>query len=156
MTKGGGSDSIAVNRQASYLYTIGEKFEAGLMLEGPEVKSIRERRVNLKDSFCRIGANAAWLMNMHVSPWPFAGRPLDPTRSRKLLLHKREIARLTGLVRQKGYTLIPLSLYFKRGRIKIQVALCKGKRQYDKRQDAKTKMHRREMERALRKKGGGR
>lgn len=154
MAKKQSAEAVATNRQAAYRYFIGEKFEAGIVLEGPEVKSLRDRRVSLNESFCRIFNNEAWIVGMHITPWAHAGRELDPTRTRKLLLKRTEIKRLVGLSRQKGHTLIPLKLYFnKRGMAKIEIALCQGKHQYDKREAIKKKLHEREMARARKRKG---
>lgn len=138
---------IATNRQAGHNYQIFESVEAGIELRGAEVKSLREHRANLKDSFARVEEDEIYLYNMHISPYPQAGRfNPDPKRRRKLLLHKTEIRRLSGQLTQKGLTLIPLKIYFKRGIVKVELALAKGKKLYDKRED----IRRRESERELR------
>ncbi len=144
--------TIAVNRKARHDYFIDETLEAGLVLSGSEVKSLREGRANLKDSFARISGGEAVLVNVHISPYdPAARENHDPTRSRKLLLHRREIDRLSGKLREKGLTLIPLRLYFNaRGRAMVELGLAHGKRQYDKRQTIKEREARRETARALR------
>jgi SsrA-binding protein len=142
---------IADNRQARYQYEILESYEAGLELKGTEVKSMREGRVNLRDGYAIIRNGEAWLINMHVSPYQTAGEYFnhEPRRSRKLLLHRDEISKLTGKVEQKGLTLIPLKLYLKRGLIKASIGLCKGKKIHDKRETLKRKQEKREIERAL-------
>ncbi len=140
-----------MNRRAYHDYFIDETHEAGLVLLGTEVKSLRGGRANLRDGFVRLEANEAWLENVHISPYPMGGYANhEPLRPRKLLLHSDEIASLIGKVKQKGYTLIPLRLYFARNRAKVEVGLARGKRQYDKRQALATADARREMERALR------
>src|SRR3989338_8217850 len=125
---------IAVNRQASFDYFLYERFEAGIVLSGSEVKSIREGRVNLKDSFVRIMMGEAFLFNCHISPYSkIQGHvEIDPTRYRKLLLKKAEIDRLAGQVGQKGHAVVPLSIYFKGGLVKVEIATAKGKKQFDK------------------------
>ncbi|KPK38009.1 MAG: SsrA-binding protein, partial [Omnitrophica WOR_2 bacterium SM23_29] len=126
---------IATNREARHNYHILESVEAGIELKGAEVKSLREHRANLKDSFARVEGNEIYLYNMHISPYPQAGRfNPEPKRRRKLLLHKTEIKRLFGQLTQKGLTLVPLMLYFKRGFAKVELALAKGKKLYDKRE----------------------
>jgi SsrA-binding protein len=144
--------NIAVNRKARHDYFIDETFEAGLVLTGSEVKSLRDGRANLKDSFARITNGEAMLVNVHISPYdPAAQENHEATRSRKLLMHRRELDRLLGKLREKGLTLIPLRLYFNaRGRAKVELGLAHGKRQYDKRQTIKEREARRETERALR------
>jgi len=144
--------TIAVNRKARHDYFIDETFEAGLVLTGSEVKSLRDGRANLRDSFARIANGEAMLVNVHISAYdPAARENHEATRSRKLLLHRRELDRLLGKLREKGLTLIPLRLYFNaRGRAKVELGLAHGKRQYDKRQTIKEREARRETERALR------
>ena len=141
----------AENRQAYFNYFISDKFEAGLVLSGSEVKSIREGRVNLKDAYVRIFNGEAHVVGMHISPYSHIERSdsFDPTKSRKLLLHKQEIEKLTGLISKKGFTCIPLSIYFKRGIAKLEIGIGKGKKEHDKRDSIKTKMHQREMKQAL-------
>jgi SsrA-binding protein len=142
---------IAVNRRAYHDYFIDEKLEAGIMLTGPEVKSVRGGRANLRDGFVRIDGNAAWLENVHISPYEQANvMNVEPIRPRKLLMHRREIASLVGKVRQKGYTLIPLRLYFKRNHLKVEVGLARGKREYDKREAIAERDAKREIARAMR------
>lgn len=144
--------TVCVNRKARHDYFIEDKFEAGLVLTGSEVKSLREGRGNLKDSYVRVRNGEAFVFNMHISAYGPASRENhDPTRPRKLLLHKKEIARLAGKVQEKGLTLIPLSIYFsERGRAKVELALARGKRLYDKRAAIKAREARREAERAVR------
>ncbi len=147
-------DTIATNREAWHNYHILESVEAGIELMGAEVKSLRDHKANLKDSFARIEENEIYLYNMHISPYPQAGRfNPDPKRRRKILLHKAEIRRLFGQLSQKGLTLIPLKLYLKRGLVKVELALSKGKRLYDKREDIKRRDSERELRRELRNKG---
>lgn len=144
---------VATNREARHNYHILESVEAGIELKGAEVKSLREHRANLKDSFARVEENELYLYNMHISPYPQAGKfNPDPKRRRKLLLHKSEIKRLLGKLTQKGLTLIPLKLYFKRGIAKVELALAKGKKLYDKREAIRRREAERELRRALRRK----
>ncbi len=151
MAQGKGKDDVVcVNRKARYNYSIEETFEAGLVLVGSEVKSLREGKANLTDSYGRIGRGEAFLFNAHISPYAASsGLNHEPTRSRKLLLHKREIQRLTGKVKERGLTLIPLKLYFKNGRAKVELALARGKKVYDKREVLRRKAAQREVERSL-------
>ena len=140
---------VCQNKKASFNYHLDEKFEAGMVLIGPEVKSLREGRANLVDSYARIRRGEVFLHSMHISPYPFAQHmDLDPTRTRKLLLNKREIKRLIGKTEEKGYSLIPTKVYFKEGKAKVEIALAKGKRKYDKRQALKEKEMKREMDEA--------
>jgi SsrA-binding protein len=142
---------VASNRRALHDYEILEKVEAGLVLLGPEVKSLREGRANLSDSYAVLRRGEAWLVNAHVSPYDKAGRDNpDPRRERKLLLNKNEITRLAGKVAERGLTLVPLSLYFKNGRAKVELGLARGKRVYDKRESIRRREEEREMERAVR------
>ena len=142
---------VAVNRRAYHDYFIDEKYEAGLVLQGTEVKSMRAGRANLRDGYVRVDGGEAWLENVHVSPYEQGGYVNhEPLRPRKLLLHSDELASLIGKTRQKGYTLIPLRLYFARNRAKVELGLARGKRQYDKRQVMAAADAKREMERALR------
>lgn len=146
---------VCTNRKANFLYEIEETYEAGIQLLGCEVKSLREGRANLSDSFARIVNGEIFLYNFHISPYPHSleAKNLDPTRTRKLLLHKREIKRLAGKVQEKGYTLIPLKVYFNdRGIAKVELGLAKGKKVYDRREDIK----KRDLERELRSKYKGR
>jgi SsrA-binding protein len=140
---------IAENRKARFNYFIEDEFEAGLVLKGTEVKSLRLGRANLKDAYARIENGEVFVYQMHISHYPFAyyGNH-DPLRIRKLLLHKREIKRLYGKVNEKGFTLIPLKIYFKGGKAKMTLALAKGKRKYDKREAIRRRDEKRDMERA--------
>jgi len=143
--------TITVNRKARHDYHIDETVEAGLVLTGSEVKSLRDGGVNLKDSFARIRNGKATLMNVHISPYDPARDNHDPTRSRTLLLHQREIERLESKLNQRGLTLIPLRLYFNaRGIAKVELGLGRGKREYDKRHALKEREAKREAERAMR------
>lgn len=142
---------IAVNRRARHEYHIEETFEAGIALLGSEVKALRQGKANLKDSYGRLEGNEVWLWNAHISPYgPASQFGHEPTRTRKLLLHRGEISRLNGKVKERGLTLIPLRLYFKNGRAKVELGLARGKKQYDKREAIKEREVRREMDRAIR------
>lgn len=142
--------TIAQNKKARHDYFIEESFEAGIELSGTEVKSLRQGRVNLKDTWCSVVDGEIFVNGMHISPYEQGNIfNRDPSRVRRLLMHKREIMRLFGLVKQDGYALIPVSLYFKGSRVKIQVGLCKGKKLYDKRADMAQKDAKRQMERAM-------
>ncbi|HXM57600.1 MAG TPA: SsrA-binding protein SmpB [Candidatus Dormibacteraeota bacterium] len=142
---------VAVNRRAWHDYFIDEQYEAGMVLTGTEVKSLREGRANLRDGYVRIDGREAWLENVHISSYAQGGYANhEPLRPRKLLLHAREIASLIGKVRQRGYTLIPLRLYFAHNRAKVEIGLARGKREYDKRQAIAEADAKREMERAIR------
>ncbi|NPA38849.1 MAG: SsrA-binding protein SmpB [Thermodesulfobacteria bacterium] len=139
---------VCTNKKAYHLYHIEETYEAGIQLLGCEVKSLRMGRANLKDSFARIVDGEVYLYNFHISPYPHSreAQNIDPTRTRKLLLKKSEIKRLAGKVQQKGYTLIPLKVYFNdRGWAKVELALAKGKKIYDRREDIKRRDIEREM-----------
>ncbi len=141
---------ICVNRKARFDYFIEETFEAGLVLVGSEVKSLREGKAHLKDSYGSIRKGEAFLLKAHISPYAAAsGLNHEPERTRKLLLHQREIQRLTGKVKERGLTLVPLKLYFKNGRAKVELALARGKKMYDKRDTIRRKETRREVERSL-------
>lgn len=145
-----GTKTIAVNRQARHEYFVVETMEAGIELVGTEVKSLRQGTVNLKDSWCDIVNGEIYVKQMHISPYEKGNIfNKDPLRVRRLLLHKSEINRLAGLIKQQGYTLIPLSLYFKNSRVKLELGLCKGKNLYDKRADMAKKDAKRSIERAL-------
>ncbi len=130
---------VCTNRKARHDYDIIETYEAGIVLKGTEVKALREGRANLKDSFAKIKNGEIFLLNSHISPYTYGNvNNHDPERERKLLMHKREIVRLTGKVKEKGYTLVPLSIYFdKNNRVKVELALAKGKSKYDKRESIK-------------------
>lgn len=142
--------NVTVNRRARREYFIDESFEAGMVLLGSEVKSLRDGRANLADSYARIDKGQVVLVNSHISPYPAANVfNHEPTRARKLLLHKREISRLMGKVKERGLTLVPLRLYFKEGKAKVELGLARGKKLYDKRAAVKEKMVRREMERSM-------
>ena len=141
---------VGTNKTARHEYFITDTYEAGMILRGTEVKSLREGRVNLKDSYAQIKNGELFLVNCHISPYNYGNQfNHDPTRPRKLLLHKREIKRLIGKVAEKGFTLIPLKIYFKDGKAKVELGLAKGKKVHDKREDMKERDARREMERAL-------
>jgi len=141
---------IARNKKAFFEYTLSDKFEAGIELKGPEVKSMREAKISLSDSFVKAEKGEVYLYGMHVSPYkqsgPFAP---DPTRVRKLLLHKTEIDKLNSLTNQKGYTVIPTRLYFKRGFAKVEIAVAKGKKLFDKREKLRRQTVDREINRSL-------
>ncbi len=139
---------ICQNRKARHEYHIEDTYEAGMVLLGPEVKSIREGRINLKDGYVEIRGGEAWLQNVHISPYTFATNTsrLDPLRPRKLLLHKRQIRKLAGKIKERGYTLIPLKVYFADGKAKVEIALAKGKKIYDKRESLKRKTMDREFQ----------
>lgn len=142
--------TIAQNKKAFHDYFLEESFEAGIELCGTEVKSIRQGRVNLKDSWCSIVDGEMLVNGMHISPYEQGNIfNKDPMRVRRLLMHKREIMRLFGLVKQDGYSLIPVSLYFKGSRVKVQVGLCKGKKLYDKRSDLAAWAAKRDIQRAM-------
>jgi SsrA-binding protein len=139
------------NRKARHDYFIHEAHEAGIALTGAEVKSVREGKVNLADSFIRIVNLQAYLFNCHITPYSkIQGHvELEPTRSRKLLLHKEQIERLAGQTSQKGYAIVPLKMYFKKGLVKVEIALVKGKKEFDKREDIKKRIHDRESSAAI-------
>ncbi len=142
--------TIANNKKAFHDYFVEESLEAGIELCGTEVKSLRQGGVNLKDAWCDIKDGEVHVNGMHISPYEKGNLfNREPLRSRRLLLHKREIMRLFGLMKQQGYTLIPLSIYFKGSLVKVQIGLCRGKKLYDKREDAARKDMRREADRAL-------
>ncbi len=145
------SNVIAVNRQARHDYFIEETYEAGLALQGWEVKSLRAGRVSLKESYVLIKDGEVWLFGAHITPLPSASTHVeaDPTRTRKLLLHKREIDKLIGLVERRGYTLVPLKLYWKNNRVKLEIGLARGKKLYDKRAMEKERDWQREKQRLL-------
>ncbi len=148
------SKLIAENRKAYHEYFIEERMEAGLELTGTEVKSIRQGKVNLNDSYAAIEAGELWLHNMHISPYEQGNRyNQDPMRNRRLLMHKREILRLFGIIRQEGMTLIPTRLYFKEGRVKVEISLAKGKKNYDKRDSESKKQAAREIEKRIKERG---
>ena len=144
---------FAKNRKAYHDYHIEETFETGMVLTGTEVKSIRQGRANLKDSYARVENGEVYVLNMHISPYEQGNRfNHEPLRKRKLLMHRREISRLIGLTREKGYTLIPTKMYSQKGFIKLEIALARGKKQYDKRDALHEKEAKREVERAFKEK----
>lgn len=141
---------MAKNRQVYHDYFVEEEYEAGIELFGTEVKSIRAGTLNLKDSWCGVKDGELFVNQMHISPYEKGNIfNQDPRRPRRLLMHKREISRLYGKVKQDGYALIPISVYFKHARVKVSIGLCKGKKLYDKRQDAAVKDAKRQMDRAM-------
>lgn len=142
---------VTVNRKARHDYFVEETYECGIALAGTEVKSLRAGAVNLKDSYCSIKDGEMFVVGMHISPYEQGNIfNRDPLRQRKLLMHKREIMKLFGYVKRDGYSLIPLSLYFKGSRVKLELGLCKGKKLHDKRDDAARRDASREMDRAMR------
>lgn len=149
--KGEGYKIVTDNRQARYLYEILETYEAGIQLTGTEVKSIREGKVNLQDGYALIRNGEVWLLNAHISPYTGSGQFFnhDPRRTRKLLLHRQEIRKLIGKVEQQGLTLVPLKMYLKRGLVKVSIALGKGKKLHDKREDLKRRQDQRDIQRAM-------
>ena len=150
MAKGMGKQ-VAQNKKAYHDYFIEETYEAGIVLQGTEIKSSRASRLNLKDAHARIQNGEVYLYNMHVSPYEQGNRyNHDPLRTRKLLLHKREISKLIGITKETGYTLVPLKVYLKNGFAKVLLGVGKGKKQYDKREDLKKKEAKRDIERAFR------
>ena len=141
---------IAQNKKAWHDYFVDEKYEAGIALFGTEVKSVRQGNVNLKDSYCHFDKGELFVVGMHISPYEKGNIfNREPLRDKKLLMHKKEIMKLGGLVTQKGYTLVPLSLYFSGKNVKVEVGLCRGKKLYDKRDSAAEKQANREMDRRL-------
>ena len=150
MPKQTGTKQIAANRKAFHEYFVLERYEAGIELAGTEVKSLRAGTVNMKDSYCTVKNGELFIRSLHISPYE-KGNILkkDPVRPRRLLMHKREIAKLNAAVMQDGVAIIPLSLYFKDSRVKVEIGLCKGKKLYDKRNDDAKKVALRDMERGL-------
>ncbi|MBQ6165273.1 MAG: SsrA-binding protein SmpB [Clostridia bacterium] len=143
--------TVATNKKAYHDYFVLEKFEAGIELFGTEIKSIRQGKLNLKDAWCSIDGGEIFVNGMHISPYDHGNIfNRDPMRVRRLLMHKKEILRLFGLVKTQGCTLIPLSVYFKKGKAKLEIGLCKGKKLYDKREDAARKSAQRDIERGMR------
>ncbi len=151
MSDNDGYKVISDNRKARYLYEILETYEAGIQLTGTEVKSIRAGKANLQDGYALIRDGEAWLINVHISPYTSSGQYFnhEPRRTRKLLLHQQEIRKLIGKVEQQGLTLVPLKMYFKRGWVKVSIALGKGKKIYDKREDIKQRQDKRDIQRAM-------
>jgi SsrA-binding protein len=149
--QGGGVKIITRNRKAHHNYFVVEKFEAGVILVGSEVKSLRQGKISLTDAYARFEHNELWLVKAHISPYAQANQQNhEPERPRKLLMHRRELRRLQGKVQTAGLTLIPLALYFKDSRVKVELGLCKGKKHYDKRDEMRRKDHARDIERARR------
>lgn len=141
---------IGVNKKARFNYFIEDEYEAGLVLTGTEVKSLRQGRVNLKDSYAKVEKGEIFIQQMHISPYPFAhyGNH-DPLRPRKLLLHKYEIKRLIGKITERGLSLIPLKIYFQKGKVKMTVALARGKHKYDKRETIRRRDEKRDFDRII-------
>lgn len=146
----GGDAIVAQNRAASYNYHLLEKFEAGMVLHGTEVKALREGKANIRDAYVEIKPNGAWLVNAHIAQY-LPGGPWnhEPLGSRKLLLHKKELNKLAGKTQSKGLTVIPLRIYFRNGIAKCEIALAKGKKDYDRRQDSRDKESRKEVDEAM-------
>ena len=145
---------IASNRRARFDYEVRETFEAGLVLLGSEVKSLRNQGASIAESFATVKGGEAWVMGMHIAPYSFArDGGHDPRRPRKLLLHRREIERISSRVAERGLTLVPLRLYFRKGKVKLELALAKGRTKVDKRQVIREREERREMERGVRRVG---
>ncbi len=144
---------VCTNRKARHEYFIEDQWEAGIVLTGAEVKSLRDGRANLKDAYAKIKGGEIFLYQMHIGEYPHATYvPQEPLRVRKILMHRHEIHRLAGKIRNKSLTLIPLEVYFSRGKAKVTVALARGKRQHDKRDAIQEREHKREMDRAIKKK----
>ena len=150
MPKQQGVKEIAANRKAFHEYFVLERYEAGIELAGTEVKSVRDGGVNMKDAYCTIKDGEIFVRGMHISPYEKGNIfNRDPVRPRRLLMHKREIVKLNALVMQQGIALIPLSMYFKDSRVKLEVGVCKGKKLYDKRDDSAKRDAKRDMDRSL-------
>jgi SsrA-binding protein len=146
-----GKKIIVLNKRARFDYEISETLEAGLVLQGTEVKSLRDGRVSLQDAYADVQNGEVFLLNAHINPYDYGNRfNHEPERPRKLLLHKREIKRLIGKTQERGLTLIPTRMYFTHGKAKIELGLAKGKKQYDKRQELKRRSAQRDIERAIR------
>lgn len=142
---------VATNRRARFEYEVLDTYEAGLVLRGPEVKSLRAGKASLSDAYAVVRRGEAYLVNAHISPYEEAGREnADPRRERKLLMHRAEIARLSGDVSERGFTIVPLSLYFKDGRAKVELALARGKKLHDKRETIRRREEDRELQRTMR------
>ena len=149
MAKGTGK-VLAINKKANFDYAIEETIEAGIVLKGTEIKSIRQGKVQLRDAFILIRNNEAWISNMHINPYEQGNiHNHDPVRVRKLLMHKKQIASLAGTMKEQGYSIVPLKMYIKNGFAKVLIGVGKGKKLYDKRQDLKEKEHKRDMQRAF-------
>ena len=161
MAKGASDDGdrqiIATNRRARFEYEILERLEAGIALLGPEVKSLRAGKANLADSYATVRRGEAWLHHLHIGPYEQAGREnAEPRRDRKLLLHRAQIAKLEGRLNERGLTLVPLRLYFRNGRAKVELGLARGKRSHDKRESIRQRESERELQRTLRGRGRSR
>ncbi|ASG79164.1 MULTISPECIES: SsrA-binding protein SmpB [Lactiplantibacillus] len=142
--------ALAQNRKARHDYAVEDTYEAGIALTGTEIKSVRDRRVNLKDGFVQIRNGEAWMQNVHISPFKEGNRfNVDPLRNRKLLLHKKEISKLGAATMTKGVTIIPLKMYLKHGFAKVLIGVAHGKREYDKRQDIKKREQQRQIDRVM-------
>ena len=150
-----GQQVVADNRKARHDYFIEENYEAGLALKGSEIKSIRAGRINLRGGYARIQDGEVWLYDVHISPYDQSGKYYnhEPTRPRKLLLHRREISRILGQVERQGFTLVPLRFYFKGRRLKVDLGLARGKKLYDKRDDIANREAKRDIERAMKSRG---
>jgi SsrA-binding protein len=144
-----GDQQVITNRRARHEYFIEDTYECGIVLVGSEVKSIRNGRANLQDSYARVDEGEVWMLGMHVSPYEFSRGEIDPVRRRKLLLHEKQIVEIQRETEQKGVTLVPLRVYFKDGRVKVELALARGKHHYDKRQSLAERDAKRETERAM-------
>lgn len=150
MARERGEKVIAVNRKARHDYFVEDSFEAGLVLHGTEVKSMRQGRVNLKESYCAVKEREMFVFGMHISPYEQGNiYNRDPMRPKKLLMHRAQIIKLGSMVQKQGYALIPLKIYLKDGRMKMELGLCKGKKLHDKRDDAAARTAQRDMERAM-------
>ena len=142
--------TIAVNKKARHLYELSEFLEAGISLTGPEIKSIRLGRVSFQDSYVEFKQGSAFVVNLHIAPYENAGyAPQDPDRDRRLLMHAREIARYAGLVAQKGLTVVPVRMYFQHGKVKLEIAVGRGKKLFDKREDLKRRAEERDAQREM-------
>jgi SsrA-binding protein len=145
-----GDRTVATNRRARHDYAIEETFEVGMVLTGPEVKSLRAGRASLSDAYARVEGDAVWVENLHIPPYEMADmRRYDPKRPRKLLMHREEIRRLVGKTAERGLTLVPMKIYFTRGLAKMELGLGRGKRRFEKREAIADREHRREVERAF-------
>ena len=154
MARERGEKQIAANRKARHESVVEETYECGLALHGTEVKSMRQGRVNLKEAFCQVKNGEMWVIGMHISPYEQGNIfNVDPLRDKKLLMHKSEIRKLASQVQRQGYTLIPLRIYLKDGRMKLELGLCKGKQLHDKRDDAADRAAKRDIERAMKNNG---
>lgn len=145
------SHIFARNKKAFADFEVLEKFEAGIQLNGAEVKSIREKKLNLKGGYVDVWGGEAWMYNVHISPYRYTHEKLDPTRKRKLLLHEKEIAKLASQLELKGLTIIPLEIFAKKGLIKVLIGICRGKKKYDRRAELKKRAQEREISQALKK-----